>query len=83
IGDARVAMVLEPDLGITRKDGIWRPRVRWRMTRYAAEVFGALENTHVYLDASSADWLRVDVARDMLLASGIRHVRGFALGATH
>lgn len=83
IGDARVAMVLEPDLGITRKDGIWRPRVRWRMTRYAAEVFGALENTHVYLDASSADWLRVDVARDMLLASGIRHIRGFALGATH
>lgn len=83
IGDARVAMVLEPDLGITRKDGIWRPRVRWRMTRYAAEVFGALENTHVYLDASSADWLRVDVARDMLLESGIQHVRGFALGATH
>jgi hypothetical protein len=83
IGDARVAMVLEPDLGITRKDGIWRPAVRWEMTEYAAKVFGALPNTHVYLDASSADWLRVDVARDMLLASGIRHVRGFALGATH
>ena len=83
IGDARVAMVLEPDLGITRKDGIWRPRVRWEMTEYAARVFGKLPNTHIYLDASSADWLKVDVARDMLLESGIRHVRGFALGATH
>ncbi len=83
IGDARVAIVLEPDLGITRKDGIWRPRVRWRMVRHAAEAFGALPNASVYLDASSADWLQVDVARDLLLKTGIEHVRGFALGATH
>ena len=83
IGDARVVMVLEPDLGITQKDGAWRPSVRLDMVAYAAKVFGALPNTTVYLDASSADWLRVDVARDMLLAAGVANVRGFALGATH
>ena len=83
IGDARVVLVLEPDLGISQKDGAWRPSVRMDMVAYAAKVFGALPNTTVYLEASSADWLRVDVARDMLLAAGVQDVRGFALGATH
>ena len=83
IGDARVAMVLEPDLGITQKDGAWRPSVRLDLVAYAARVFGALPHTTVYLDASSADWLKVDAARDMLLAAGVENVRGFALGATH
>ena len=83
IDDARVVLVLEPDLGISQKDGAWRPQVRLDLAAYAAKVFGALPNTTVYLDASSADWLRVDVARDMLLRAGIEHVRGFALGATH
>lgn len=83
IGDARVVLVLEPDLGITQKDGAWKPSARLDLVAYAAQVFGALPRTTVYLDASSADWLRVDVARDMLLAAGVENVRGFALGATH
>ncbi|WP_148570839.1 glycoside hydrolase family 6 protein [Nocardioides caldifontis] len=81
IGTARVAMVLEPDLGVALQG--WRPSVRMKLTAYAAKKFGSLPNTHVYLDASSADWLTVPVARDLLLESGILHVRGFALGATH
>jgi hypothetical protein len=83
IGNAHVALVLEPDLGISQKEGAWRPSVRLDMVSYAAKTFGSLPRTTVYLDASSADWLRVEVARDMLLKSGIEHVRGFALGATH
>ncbi len=55
IGGARVAMVLEPDLGISQKDGAWRPQVRMDMAAYAAKVFGALPRTTVYLDASSAE----------------------------
>lgn len=81
IGEARVAMVLEPDLAVALKG--WRPAVRLRLARYAAEVFGALPNTSVYLDGSDADWLRVDAAVEMLTKAGIEHVRGFALGATH
>ncbi|HEY0904765.1 MAG TPA: glycoside hydrolase family 6 protein [Marmoricola sp.] len=81
IGGSRVAMVLEPDLAVALTG--WRPRVRQRLTAYAASVFGRLPRTSVYIDASDSDWLTVDRARDMLIRSGIRYVRGFALGATH
>lgn len=81
IGSARVAMILEPDLAVALNG--WRPRVRQRLTAYAAQVFGRLPRTAVYIDSSDSDWLTVPRARDMLLRSGIRHVRGFALGATH
>lgn len=81
IGSSRVAMVLEPDLGVALKG--WQPDVRLALTNYAARVFGALPRTSVYLDASDADWLRVDKAVAMLRSAGVAYVRGFALGATH
>lgn len=81
IGNARVALVLEPDLGVARNG--WRPNVRYRLVRYASEVFGALPNTSVYIDASSADWLPLDEAVTILMKAGVENARGFALGATH
>jgi endoglucanase len=81
IGGARVAIVLEPDLAVALNG--WRPRVRMQLTAYAARVLGALPRAAVYIDASDADWLSVSKARRMLLRSGIKDVRGFALGATH
>lgn len=81
IGSARVAMVLEPDLAVALNG--WRPQVRMALTAYAAQVFGRLPRTTVYIDASDSDWLSVPKARNLLLRSGIRYVRGFALGATH
>ncbi|MGZ4437500.1 MAG: glycoside hydrolase family 6 protein [Nocardioidaceae bacterium] len=81
IGSARVAMVFEPDLAVGLKG--WRPAVRQKLVAYAARVFGALPNTSVYLDASDADWLKIPDAVSLLLNSGIRNLRGFALGATH
>jgi len=81
IGGARVALVLEPDLGVAL--GGWQPSVREQLTAYAAHVFGQLPRTAVYIDASDSDWLTVPRAADMLLHSGIAEVRGFALGATH
>jgi hypothetical protein len=81
IGSARVAMVLEPDLAVALTG--WRPAVRLRLARYAAQVFSSLPRTTVYLDAGASDWLSVPKAVDMLRAAGIRYVRGFALGATH
>ncbi len=81
IGSARVAMVLEPDLGVSLKG--WRPAVRLRLARYAAQRFGSLPNASVYLDASDSDWLKVPVAVRMLKRAGVQDVRGFALGATH
>ncbi|KRC56979.1 MULTISPECIES: glycoside hydrolase family 6 protein [unclassified Nocardioides] len=91
IGNARAAVVLEPDLAISANhgaDGRSRPdptpALRMRMAAWAAQYLStALPRTTVYLDAGSADWLYVDEAVRLLKASGIRYARGFALGATH
>lgn len=82
IGKSRVAIVLEPDLGIAAYDSA-DPGVRLGLARYAARVFSALPRTNVYIDASASDWLRVDQAVLMLRRAGITYTRGFALGATH
>lgn len=81
IGNARVAMVLEPDLAVALTG--WRPEVRLQLARYAAKRFSALPRTTVYLDAGSSDWLSVPAAVKMLRAAGIEYARGFSLGATH
>lgn len=81
IGSSRVAIVLEPDLAVSL--GGWQPQVRAALTAYAAHAFAQLPRTAVYIDASDSDWLPVPKAVDLLLASGIREARGFALGATH
>ncbi len=81
IGSSHTAIVLEPDLGLAWKG--WRPRVRFALAAYAARVLGALPHTSVYIDASDADWLSVPQATRQLLLSGVKYVRGFALGATH
>ncbi|GAB7007971.1 hypothetical protein JCM18899A_54500 [Nocardioides sp. AN3] len=89
IGDARVAMVLEPDLGLNAvPNNSWEtrtadPAVRLSLVRYAARRFSALPRTSVYLDASDADWLTVPKMVPVLEAAGVQFTRGFALGATH
>lgn len=81
IGNARVALVLEPDLAVSLTG--WRPEVRLRLARYAAKKFSALPRTTVYLDTGSSDWLSVPAAVKMLRTAGIQYARGFSLGATH
>jgi hypothetical protein len=81
IGGSRVAIVLEPDLAVSL--GGWQPEVRAALTAYAAHALAQLPRAAVYIDASDSDWLSVSRAADLLLASGIREARGFALGATH
>jgi hypothetical protein len=89
IGDARVAMVLEPDLGLNAiPNNSWEtrtadPAVRLGLVRYAARKFSALPRTSVYLDASDSDWLSMSKIIPVLEAAGVEYARGFALGATH
>ncbi|HWJ66038.1 MAG TPA: glycoside hydrolase family 6 protein [Nocardioides sp.] len=91
IGDARVVIVLEPDLAISANHGSDgrtmpdpTPGTRMRMAAWAAKYLTTtLRRETIYLDAGSADWLYVDEALRLLRASGIQYVRGFALGATH
>jgi hypothetical protein len=89
IGDARVAMILEPDLGLDAVPNdphdkrTADPAVRLGLVRYAAQRFAQLPRTSVYLDASDSDWLSIQKEVPLLTAAGIDDVRGFALGATH
>ncbi len=89
IGGARVALVLEPDLGLTAPPmtkGVRPtadPAVRQALVRYAAQKFGSLPHTAVYLDSSDADWLSLSKSVTLLKNTGVQYVRGFALGATH
>ncbi|MFT4289240.1 glycoside hydrolase family 6 protein [Nocardioides sp.] len=89
IGDARVALILEPDLGLNAiPNNSWElrtadPAVRLSLVRYAAQKLSALPRTSVYLDASDADWLSLAKIVPVLEAAGVEYVRGIALGATH
>lgn len=82
IGDARVALVLQPDLPfglcVPHRSGLPLSLVAW-----AAGVFNALPHTTVYIDAGAADWPTVGEAVHLLRAAGVAGVRGFALNATH
>jgi hypothetical protein len=81
IGTSKAIIVLEPDLAVAYTG--WNPSVRFSLAAYAARVLSKLPNVQIYLDASDADWLPATKAVSMLIHSGIRNVRGFALGATH
>jgi endoglucanase len=82
IGDARVALVLQPDLPFAGC-APHHSRLPLELVAYAARRFTSLPHTTVYLDAGSADWASVTKAAWLLRGGGVRYVRGFALNATH
>lgn len=82
IGSSRVALVLQPDLPFA----LCAPhhgQLALNLVKYAAERFGALPRTTVYIDVGAADWPTVNQAVYLLRAAGVSYVRGFALNATH
>ena len=88
IGEARVAVVLEPDMPLTlSRHGTKDTKMRLALVNYAARTLSKLPHASVYIDAGSADWMPEDknfkVITDMLIGAGVRYARGFALGATH
>src|SRR4051794_10221948 len=84
IGDAHVALVLQPDgpFALCAPGGSPLPS---QLVGYAAHTFSALPNTSVYIDAGASDWLRDDPVQALriLLPAGIDTARGFALNTTH
>jgi endoglucanase len=82
IGNARVAMDLQPDLPFE----FCVPghnQYPEEQVSYAAQIFSALPHTTVYIDAGASDWQSVSDIVSMLRESGVQYTRGFALGATH
>jgi len=82
IGAARVALVLQPDLPFALCVP-HRSRLPLALVAYAAQRFGALPHTTVYIDAGAADYETVGQAASLLRDAGVRNARGFALDATH
>lgn len=81
IGNSKVIVILEPDLAVALTG--YKPDIRFALAAYASRVLSKLPNVVIYLDGSSADWLTPERAVPMLVKSGIRNVRGIALGSTH
>ncbi|GAA1906809.1 glycoside hydrolase family 6 protein [Nocardioides lentus] len=87
IGDAHTAVVLQPDLLIARCSPDGGRAIR-SLVAWASRALSAAPHTSVYLDSGAWDWPNASqggaaAAADLLLESGIRSARGFALNATH
>jgi endoglucanase len=80
VGSSRVALILQPDMPFA----LCAPtRAPFDLVAYAARRFTALPHTTVYIDAGAAWWpLKPSQGADMLIAAGLRHVRGFAMDDT-
>jgi endoglucanase len=81
IGSSRVALVLQPDLPFALCAAN-RGNVL-SLVRDAAQVFGALPHTSVYVDVGAGDWPTLKQAVSLLRSAGVAYARGFALNATH
>jgi endoglucanase len=86
IGDRPAVVVLEPDaiaLSITNCPGLDGAE-RYALLRAAVEVLTALPQTHVYLDAGHAGWVRdLGALAGALRAAGIERTAGFALNVSN
>jgi endoglucanase len=84
IGDARMAVVLQPDGPFARcaPGGSKAPS---RLIAWTVRVLEALPATTVYVDMGSPGWFRDDVteAVQLLVDAGVADARGFALSITH
>lgn len=84
IGDAKVALILQPD-GPFARCAPGGSKVNSHLIRYSAQVLSRLPRTAVYIDAGADDWLKSDPAEalQILLPAGVDLVRGFAFNSTH
>jgi len=85
IGDSRALVVMQPDLPEANNKCL-SSQARATLlgeVAWATRKLDSLAHTTVYLDAGSSDWESVPVVTSLLIQSGIRSARGFALDATH
>jgi endoglucanase len=82
IGQARAAIVLQPDLPIALQCSD-TAAATVKLTYFAAQTFSKVPNATIYLDAGAADWASVDKVTSLLVQAGVRYARGFSLNASH
>lgn len=76
IGDARSFVIVQVDLPFALCSSSPAPE---QITAYGARTLAALPHTTVYIDAGAADWEPATTMASLLIRSGIRDARGFAL----
>src|SRR5438067_2395166 len=82
IGDARVAIALQPDMPFTLcLPG--RSSIDLKLIAWTVAQFSALPHTTVYIDSGAAAWMKPATAASMLKRAGVAGARGFALNLTH
>ncbi len=79
IGNARVALIVQPDLPFAE---CAHSPVPLELVRYAARRFNALPHTTVYVDAGARYFPSFTQAVSMLEQAGVRYVRGFSLNTS-
>ena len=79
IGSSRVALILQPDMPFA---ACAPSPVPFELVNYAAQRFGGLPHTTVYIDSGARYWPSFDQVVPMLERAGIRYTRGFALNST-
>jgi endoglucanase len=84
LGQARVAVVLEPD-ALPGLDCLSRSarRERLRLLAGAVETFRSDARVAIYLDAGNRGWQRPSVIASRLSAAGVGRARGFALNVSN
>jgi len=86
IGNAHVALVLQPDGPLALYQDPATSRVS-SLIEYSAEKLSALPNTSVYIEIGASDWPYgrdgVKNVMKFLMHSGIKDARGIALNGTH
>ncbi|MDP9820918.1 glycoside hydrolase family 6 protein [Nocardioides massiliensis] len=83
VGNTPTAIILQPDLPFVLCSP--RPRVPYHLVTYAAKELSKRPNAAVYIDVGASDWPKNQprLAANILKRAGVKHVRGFALNATH
>ena len=76
IGSARMLAIVQVDMPFALCTSSPAPE---EITAYGAQTLSALPHTTVYIDAGAAEWEPATRMANLLIRSGIRHVRGFSL----
>lgn len=84
IGSAHAAVVVQPD-GPFARCAPQGSKLPSKLIAYTVRALARQPHTAAYVEMGSADWFRDEIgdAVRLLLAGGIAHARGFALGASH
>lgn len=83
IGDRKAIVLVEPDATSMDVGSSTDQRMRWESLAYAIRSMKARPNTHVYLDAGTANWRSPRDVAGRLWSSGVLEADGFVVNISN